>query len=291
MYAAVLSVLLMGLIPVRSDPATSPNALAHLSVAPPSPSGEALAQSLILQGAVSASGIVIVDLQSSQILLAKNGTIRRPIASLAKLMTALLIAEHHGMNEWVRIPDAIAGTEGHVVHLPPGEQFRVGDLLEALLVSSADDAAVALAMYHSGSLDAFVSQMNERASLLGLTNTSFANPIGLDDLAQWSTPQDIAWLTMFVFRRPELRSRLSFRKKTTITSRSGTALPLEQTHALLHGDSPVIAGKTGTTDDAKECLMSIVREHERNYVVVLLGSRQRYADMRVVLFALASLFP
>jgi D-alanyl-D-alanine carboxypeptidase len=239
------------------------------------------------QAKVSASGMLVMDLESGQQLLGRLVDERRPIASLTKLMTALIIVEHHSMDEWVTIPVAAAEIGGNRAYLEAGQHYRVGDLLSALLILSANDAAVTLALYHSGSVESFVDAMNVRTQELGMSNTSYANPTGFDDPVQYSTPRDLAWLTMFAFREPEIHRRMGMRG-TTIVSREGVSTTLTHTHALLHADTPVVAGKTGTTDGAGQCLLSVLSEQGRSMLVILLHSSQRYTDMRVLLDALAS---
>ena len=282
----VLSVLLMGLIPVPALPQGGdvpmiPSLSAPLSAdAFPSRS---------LAASLSASGVTIVDLQSGQELFGRLAQRRRPIGSLAKVMTALLIVESRGMDEEVKIPATAAAMPGSTVRLPPGKHFTVGDLLSATLIASANDAAETLAIYHSGSADAFVAAMNDRARSLGLQDTSFSNPTGLDEPGQWSTPRDLAWLAAYALRQPQIRERMST-ASAVITSREGDTLNLQHTHALLRTGSDVLAGKTGTTAAAGQCLLSLVREGGREYLVVLLGSRERYADMRAVLRVLRAFF-
>lgn len=205
------------------------------------------------------------------------------MGSLAKLLTALLIVEHHDLGEIVTVPEGIERTQGSTVGLKPGEQYTVGDLLTALLVASANDAAETLAFFHAGSDQAFVVAMNERARVLGLRNTSFANPAGLDDPGQESTPRDIAWLAVFVLQRQTLRARMGL-PSASITPLGGHPLTFMHTHAML-GEGGIVAGKTGTTDAAGQCLFSLVRRGGREYVTVILGSRNRYADMRAILRA------
>lgn len=290
MLSAVLSVMLMGMVPVLDGPTVSmQDALKSVPIAPPSVASVDIAEALLERRPLTASGIVIIDVESGQRLYSRNAQTKRPMASLAKLMTALIIVENHDLKEYITVPSDIEDVEGTKAYLPPGSRFRVGDLLKALLVSSGNDAAVTLAKYHSGSLKKFAEEMNERARVLGLRHTSFANPIGLDDTGQWSTPQDLAWLAAFVYRQPALKSRLSL-PSASITDTAGETISLSQTHLLLQQkDSDVVAGKTGTTDEAGQCLMSVVEMDGREYIVVLLHSEDRYADMKIVLSALSSL--
>lgn len=277
----LLSVLLMGLVPAAPSTVSSPVTLSDLLLNPPASvenvfPGKKLARNL------SASGAVILDLQSGQELFARNGNRRRAVGSLTKIMTAVVIAESHKLDEVVTIPSDIGKTDGTVAHLPPGAHFTVGDLLSAMLIASANDAAETLAQFHSGSSAAFVTAMNDRAQMLGLKNTLFANASGLDDTSEWSTPRDMAWLAAFALRNPDIRSRMST-MQVSIKSQEGKKFTLEHTHELLRKGGAVIAGKTGTTVAAGQCLLSVVTEHGREYLVVLLGSSERYVDMRFVL--------
>lgn len=286
MFAPVLSVLLMGMVPVLGVQTTDSLALSSLRIASPSPLLAAESpRTLKLTDTFSASGILVMDFDSGQVLFERDARVARPMASLTKLMTALLIAEKHDLNEWVTVPKGISAVDGTVAYLPEGQQFTVGDLLTALLVSSANDAAQTLAVHHSGSVGAFVEEMNERSRSLGLKQTSFSNPVGLDAEYQWSTPRDIAWLSTFAMRNPEILSRMGMRG-ARIQSKQGQPIYLTHTHALMHADTAVLAGKTGTTNGANQCLMSLVKGGERRYLVVLLNSLQRYKDMQEIIDAL-----
>lgn len=275
MYASILSALFMGMVPVADLPSTTEQPVFNVDIAPP-------ANDFDLVRPVSSSGVLIIDLTSGQHIFGLHEERRRPMASLTKLMTALIIVENHDLDEQVRIPVGMSKVIGNKAYLPEGEHFSVGDLLSTLLISSANDAAVTLSIFHSGSVDAFVEEMNLRADALGLLNTSFANPAGLDHPDQYSTPSDIAWLTMFSLRYPDIAKRMATRG-SRVYSKEGTPVFSTHTHALIHGDKSVVAGKTGTTDGAKQCLVTIVEENGRKYLVVLFRSAQRYADMRTIL--------
>ena len=278
MYLSLISALLLGLFPTVDSLSADVSTLETMKIAPSS-------EAIEIVGHLSASGVVIYDAQSGQKLYAKQARIQRPMASLTKLMTALLIVENHALDEMVTVPRSVVDVTGNKAYIEPGKHFSIGDLLSALLINSANDAAITLAQYHSGSVSAFVGEMNARALQLGMTGTSFRNPAGLDHPAHWSTPQDIAGLTMFSMRYEAIASRLSSSGER-ITSREGDRIQLYHTHALLHEVSPVLAGKTGTTTDAGQCLMSVVEGVDQQYIVVLFHSNQRYKDMRTVLSSL-----
>lgn len=294
MFGSFLSVLLMGMVPVWGTQENVHALSGDLQVAPPAFSADVLSTASLQT--LSASGVIVTDLNSGQMLFGRAEDSARPMASLTKLMTALLIVENHALEERVTVPADIADTEGNIVYLPPGETFSVGDLLSALLITSANDAAVTLARFHSGSTDAFVAEMNRRARELGLTRTSYQNPAGFDAPTQKSSPRDLAWLAMFVLTKASIADRMAL-SNTQIHGSHGTVISLVHTHALLHinnqNDSStgssvataavVQAGKTGTTDEAGQCLLSIVEVGGRRYVTVLLHSRDRYADLQQVL--------
>ncbi len=282
MHSAVLSLLLMGMLPVLNAPHADQATLGQISIASPSSLQADLLHESHLEEEVSASGMLVYDLQSGQQLYGLHAGEPREIGSLAKLMTAEVIAEHHGMDEIVTVPGDIRSVDGSTANLPPGQHFTVGDLLSALLINSANDAAVTLARFHSGTSSAFAGEMNTRARELGLTQTSFVNPIGFDDPHQTSTPAELAWLTSFVLRNPEIRRRMST-KTLTIHSLEGQAISLTHTLKILHDPASVIAGKTGTTDEARQCADMVVQEGDKQYVVVVLGSRDRYRDLRMIL--------
>jgi D-alanyl-D-alanine carboxypeptidase (penicillin-binding protein 5/6) len=147
-----------------------------------------------------AKAAIVVDARDGTVLFAKNPRARRSIASTTKLMTALLTLERSRSTKVFPGTDYQAGAAESKINLGNGERMRVGDLLEALLLESANDAAVALAQGVSGSREAFVKDMNARAHELGLGGTSYANPIGLDDPDNYSTAADLATLARRLLR-------------------------------------------------------------------------------------------
>lgn len=272
----------MGMVPVWGVHDAAPLLIHEMSVAPPA---SAQAEDFgPLDDRLTASGVIIVDLDSGQTVYERNIAVPRPMASLTKLMTALLIVENHNLNEVVTVPRNVQEVIGTKAWLPPGEQFTVADLLSALLIMSANDAAITLAQFHSGSTEEFVAAMNERAAELGLKDTNYQNPSGLDATVQHSSPRDLAWLAMFVMKVDAISQRLST-PFGQISSLSGKTIMLAHTHQLVRDAEPsgVLAGKTGTTDAAGQCLLSIVEAGGRRYITVLLHSKDRYADMRAVL--------
>jgi D-alanyl-D-alanine carboxypeptidase (penicillin-binding protein 5/6) len=149
-----------------------------------------------------ADAAIVVDGRNGEVMFSKKAGERHSIASTTKLMTALLTLDGTRPKAVFTAADYVAAPVESQIGLTPGERMRVADLLEALLLESANDAAATLAVGVSGSVDAFVEDMNERAEELGLEDTSYANPIGFDDPLNYSTASDLAALTLQLLQRP-----------------------------------------------------------------------------------------
>ena len=148
-----------------------------------------------------AQAAIVIDGRNGEVMFAKKAGSRRQIASTTKLMTALLTLERTRPRQVFKAADYDAAPVESQIGLRAGERMRVGDLFEALMLESANDAAVTLAEGVSGSRSAFVADMNARAQELGLADTSYANPIGLDDPSNYSTAGDLAELTFALMKR------------------------------------------------------------------------------------------
>ena len=153
----------------------------------------------------SAAAAIVVDARNGEVMFARNVDSRRAIASTTKLMTALLALERARPRQVLSAPPYNPLPPESRIDLQAGERMTVRDLLEALLLESANDAAVTLAEGISGTREDFVAEMNERAAEVGLDDTSYANPIGLDDPANYSTARDLAALSVRLMRRPRFR--------------------------------------------------------------------------------------
>lgn len=202
----------------------------------------------------------------------------RPMASTTKLMTALLVDELAEHDDLVEVSGAAAATGQKQVHLQRGEIFTVGDLLATLMVVSANDAAVALAEHVAGSVPAFVDLMNERAAALGMTNTSFRNPHGLDAWRHYTTASDLLLLAREVMERPvlaELATRRSVRFDGAV---------YETTNELVATQSEGVIGlKTGFTRRAGRVLVAVAERDDRRIYAVVMGSENSFADARALL--------
>jgi D-alanyl-D-alanine carboxypeptidase (penicillin-binding protein 5/6) len=180
-------------------------------------------------------------------ILARHDADRpRAIASITKLMTALVVLEHAGLDDLVRVDARAAGIGESTVYLRAGEELTVAELLRATLVPSANDAAEALALYVGrGSADHFVALMNAKARELGLSDTHFENPHGLDEAGHVSSARDVTALIRYALGIPFVRETL---QRGTLSLPGGRMFP--STDDLLGEWGPLVGGKTGHTRDA-----------------------------------------
>jgi serine-type D-Ala-D-Ala carboxypeptidase (penicillin-binding protein 5/6) len=224
---------------------------------------------------VSARAYLVYDLDAGQLLLGEQTATPRPPASLAKLMTALLVFERNELTRNVTVAGAdLVG--GATIGLAAGERLTVEELLWGLLVPSGNDAAMTLARTAAGSVDAFVTQMNERAAELGLSQTHFVNPHGLDEPDQQSSAGDLLQLTLQLWEYPLFRQMV----RTVETTVAGHVL--RNTNELLPTFPGALGVKTGTSEAAGQGLIANIQRNGRQVIVIVLGSRDRYADVRML---------
>lgn len=199
-----------------------------------------------------------------QILFEKNAREPCLIASTTKLMTALVVLEHAELRDRVTVPAACCSVEGSSMYLRPGESYTVEELLQGLLLASGNDAASALACFCAGDETRFVSWMNEKAAELGLRNSHFANPHGLDAPEHYGSAADLGLLMAACLEKPALAQILGMQ----------TAVVREESYVnhnkLLWRCPGCLGGKTGYTQAAGRCLVSCCeREGTRLYCVTL----------------------
>ena len=224
-------------------------------------------------GSLSASAAVLMDGESGRVLYAHNARERRPIASITKLMTALVAAELcPDLSRQVTIRREWTGIEGSSMYLKPEERLTVEELLYGLLLSSGNDAAAAIAGACCGSQEAFVAAMNEKAAELGMADTRFANPSGLDGENHYSTAYDMALLARAVLEREELAAIASTRT-ATVAGRY-----LANHNKLLWRYEGCTGLKTGYTEKAGRTLVSSARRAGQTLIAVTLNAPSDWAD-------------
>ena len=222
------------------------------------------------------------DLADGSVLWRRNVTAVRPIASLTKIMTALLAVERFDPHDRVRVPrlaDRVGGSR--MSGLKPGRHVAADVLLKGLLISSSNNAAVALAVAGAGSERAWVALMNRRAKLLGLTCTHYVDPHGLDRRNR-SCATDLAALAMRAMNEPRIVA-IARKSYARVWPGSGRTFTLYTTNHLLRDHYPGAIGlKTGYTRPAGFCLVAIVQRGSRRIGIILLGSRDSFRDARRV---------
>jgi D-alanyl-D-alanine carboxypeptidase (penicillin-binding protein 5/6) len=218
----------------------------------------------------SAQAAIVVDARDGTVLFAKRPDTERSIASTTKLMTALLALERAKPSDVFAAPAYNAMPAESRINLRPGERMTVHDLLEALLLESANDAAVTIAEGVAGSREGFVREMNARAAALGLEHTSYANPIGLDEAGNYSTARDLASLTRVLLRRPRF-ARIVDMPEAELDS--GLRPRVVENRNDLVANYPWVSGvKTGHTLDAGNVLVGAANGPGRAHVIsVVLG--------------------
>ena len=227
---------------------------------------------------VSAASVIVYDVDSGRELMEKAGRLPVSPASLAKLMTALLVIEQDKLSDPVTVQreDLVGGA---VMGLRAGEELRVEELLRGLLIPSGNDAAMALARHHSGYVDEFVHNMNRRAGELGMHGTQFRNPNGFDAEGQRSSAQDLLKLVTLLWEYPLFREIVGTAEMTVGGHR------LQTTNRFLDSFPGVNGVKTGTTLQSGQSLIIGLERNGHQLFAVVLGSADRYHDMRAVLQA------
>jgi serine-type D-Ala-D-Ala carboxypeptidase (penicillin-binding protein 5/6) len=221
---------------------------------------------------VRTGSAVLVDLDTGQVLFDLERNERRPIASLTKIMTALLVVERAGLTDVVTVSEnaasgQVSGISG--LGLEAGERIRVNELLYALLLQSANDAALALAEHVSGTVEAFVDQMNARAEQLGMTRTRFASPNGLDD-SGYSSAADLVRLTRAAFRSRGFASVVATRTHA-VGSLDAKPRIVQNRNVLLWLYPGAIGVKTGFTSPAGFCIVAAAERDDERLLAVVLG--------------------
>lgn len=223
---------------------------------------------------IAAPQAIVVEGTTGDVIFEQEADTPRPMASTTKLMTALLVIEQAELDAVVTAPRYDGLPVETVMRLVPGEKISVHDLLRGLLLVSANDAAFTLAQHVAGSVPSFVRMMNRRAQQLGLENTSYANPIGLDDANNFSTARDLATLTM------ELRKSRVFRRivnATDLATRSGNPRTLANRNTLVSRFGWVSGVKTGTTTGAGYVLVASGAKKDVPIISVVMGAADEAA--------------
>lgn len=219
---------------------------------------------------VNSRACVVIDRKTNSVLFGKNENSKKKMASTTKIMTATIIIEKCNLSDTIEISKKAAGTGGSRLGLKTGDKITVLDLLYGLMLRSGNDAAVALAEYAGGDINGFAELMNAKALELGLTNTHFETPHGLDSNEHYTTAYELALLSNYALNNPTF-AKIVGTKNYTITINSSPK-DLSNTNELLGNMQGVYGIKTGFTNGANRCLVTACKRNNMDIICVVLGA-------------------
>lgn len=230
---------------------------------------------------VSAESAIVLEASSGRVVFEKDADTRRPMASTTKIMTALVALESGDTAREVSVSGSAVGIEGSSVYLKAGDKLTLDDLVWALMLESANDAAAAIAIEVAGSIDAFADMMNAKAAELGLADTHFTNPHGLDNEEHYTSARDLARLAAAALKNPKFREIVS-------TYRHAISFDGETRYLLNHNKmlklyDGAVGVKTGYTKRSGRCLVSAAERNGIMLVAVTLNAPDDWNDHRIML--------
>ena len=238
---------------------------------------------------INAASAILIDNRTNKVLYSKNEDTKMFPASTTKIMTAIITLENCSLDEQATASfDAVNIPEGYATaDIKIGETFTVEQLLEMLLVHSANDAANVLAEHVGGSLESFVSIMNTKASELGLTNSHFTNAYGLQDNNHYTTARDLATIMKYCLQNENFRRICGLASCAIPATNMSEPRTYSSTNQLVIAGNNnyypyVTTGKTGFTSDAKHCLVSSAYNNDLELICVVLGSEDNFGDTRAI---------
>ncbi len=223
---------------------------------------------------IKSRAAVVMDAVTGRVLYAKNPEHCLMPASTTKLMTALIVVENAKLSDVVTVSRRAANTAPTKVGLKKGDKVTIETLLHAVLIKSANDAAVALAEAVSGSEEEFVKLMNRKAISIGADNTRFINSSGLPGKGQYITAYDLSKIMRQAIQYPVLKEILNTRV-TEVSTQSGKTIFIKTTNKLLWSDEDIVGGKTGYTRQARHCFVCAGERENETIIVALLGAPNR----------------
>ena len=231
----------------------------------------------------SAQSAVVIDGNGGVVAFEKDAHTRRGMASTTKIMTALIAIENYPLEKEFTVSDKALGVEGSSIYLKSGEKFTMKQLLYALLLQSANDAAAAIAIEVAGSVDGFADLMNNKARELGLTNTHFTNPHGLYDENHYTSAYDLAVITKHALENPDFKEIVSTYKAAIPYNGSENGRVLVNHNKLLKQYDGAIGVKTGFTKMTGRCLVSAAEKDGTTMIAVTLNAPDDWNDHKKML--------
>jgi D-alanyl-D-alanine carboxypeptidase (penicillin-binding protein 5/6) len=225
-------------------------------------------------GAAAAYAVAIDD----QLVWGRALDTPRPPASLTKLLSALVILDHHwDPDETVTVSARAAGVEGSRIGLRKGDRVRAGDLLTGMIVRSGNDACMTMAEHVGGTSEEFVRLMNNKAAQIGMADSHFRNPCGLDAAGHVSTPRDLLALARVAADSREIATRAT-EQRAEFRTLSGRRIRFKNTNAMLGREPDAIGLKTGFTNHAGKCLIALAEHGAHRVWIVLLHAPDRWFE-------------
>ncbi len=230
---------------------------------------------------ISSYAVLATDLDSEVTLYQKNSDTKLLPASTTKIVTALVAMDYYPLDRILTVPDNYI--EGQKMHLVPGEEISVRNLIYGILVYSANDAAETLAINYPGGKESFVTAMNLKIQDLGINNTFFENPSGFDGELQYTTASDLVKIASFALQDPFFREVVAT-KEITVGSQDGHYVHrLTNINKLVGEVEGVLGIKTGWTENARENLVTYVERDGRKIITVVLNSQDRFGDTKALI--------
>jgi len=253
------------------------------AAADPHTAGVAAAKRTVQLPVTHAEALTLMDAASGRILHSVNGDRQMRIASLTKIMTAIVAIEHGRLDDIVTVSARAAYKEGSSIYLRPGDKVPLETLLYGLMLRSGNDAATAIAEHVGGSEEGFVFLMNRKAEEIGLSDTRFANPHGLDQPEHYSTANDLAKLTAYAMRNPVFRKIAATKFKTFPNPNGGWDYHFRNKNKMLFRYEGADGVKTGYTRLARRCLVSSATRNGQQLIAVTLNDGNDWEDHRRLL--------
>lgn len=227
---------------------------------------------------VSAQSAFAIDGENGIVVYEKNADMKMGMASTTKIMTCLVALENCPLEKKVQVSDCAIGVEGSSIYLQKGESLTMSNLLYALMLQSANDAATAIAYEIGGSIEGFAELMNKKANELGLQNTHFTNPHGLYDDEHYTTARDLALITKYAMNNPLFREIVATKKSMIPMSNGEGMRSLVNHNKLLRIYDGTIGVKTGFTKKTGRCLVSAAEKDGTTIIAVTLNAPDDWND-------------
>ena len=227
----------------------------------------------------SAKSAILMDMDSHRIIYGKDINYVQSVASISKIMTAICVIENTNIQKKITVGNEVLKSYGSGIYVQVGEKLKIKDLLYGLMMRSGNDAALVLAKNTSGSIDEFVNTMNSKAKKLGMKNTTFNNPSGLDEndeKGNFSSAYDMALLMSYAMKNKEFKKIVSTKEYVLKTNKN--VYKWRNKNKLLYSYKYTTGGKTGFTKKAKRTLVTTASKNNLNLVVVTINDGNDFKD-------------